>query len=549
MKKFNTILLAAIFICGYQFSSAQTGTLCDGNKGPNLLGARGTFSVPYITVNTSADACLQSGSNTYNPIGNVGNQLEGCSNPSGNIFPCSDYTYTSKQNGMQPEFTYSIVKVMGDANGSNCLHSPIWKAKDHTGGDGSYFMAVNGAADVIQTPIFYQIKAIPVCENATYEFSAWVINMMPPGNINDAPNISFVVNGTDTIGNSGPIPYDNQWHKVGGSFVASTSTVDLKVINATKVGGGNDLGLDDISINVCQSQIVVNGPAVVTENNTVTPSFTVTDPTNTYTTYMWQVSRNGSLSFTNLGGGTINYTNGTATLNYTITNPSSDLNQANADGNIYRLVVATSKTNLAKPDCIYFNDYTLRVASGGPLPIQLSSFDGTYSDGVATLKWQTSQELNNDRFELFRSFDGNNFELAATVAGAGTSYTTKNYSYQDRIASSANSVYYKLKQIDKNGKFSFSSVIKLSLSATTSSFQLFPNPVVNNFTASFTAPRTTTATLLIRNSNGQTVYSKSIDVVKGSNAIPVNNAPLTTGMYYVTIANDDFNFTGKLQKR
>jgi PKD repeat protein len=92
-------------------------------------------------------------------------------------------------------------------------------------------------------------------------------------------------------------------------------------------------------------------------------------------------------------------------------------------------------------------------------------------------------------------------------------------------------------------------VIKLSLSAATSFFQLFPNPVVNNFTASFTAPRTTTATLLIRNSNGQTVYSKSINVVKGSNAIPVNNAPLTTGMFYVTIANDDFNFTGKLQKR
>jgi len=546
MKQFNTFLLAVISICSYQLSTAQTGTLCGGNKGPNLLGARGTFSAPFITNNTSAAACLQSGSNTYNPNGNVGNKLEGCSAPSGNIYPCSDYNYTDKSNGMQPEFTYSLLKIMGDASGSNCLHTPIWKAKDHTGGDGSYFMAVNGAPNQGYSPIFYQIKNIPVCTNATYEFSAWVINMMPaqPTTDDAAPNISFVVNGV-TIGNSGPIPYDNQWHKVGGQFTATSEIVNLQVINATQIAGGNDLGLDDISINVCESRIVVDGPNVITEGNTVSPQFTITDNTQKNTWYKWELSSDGGITFNDItNGDQATFVNGQYKIGYEIDNVVNQMN-----GYTYRLVVSTSQSGLSNPDCIFFNDYTLRVASGGPLPIQLSSFDGTYSEGVATLKWQTSQELNNDRFELFRSFDGNNFELAATVAGAGTSYTTKNYSYQDRIASSANSVYYKLKQIDKNGKFSFSSVIKLSLSATTSSFQLFPNPVVNNFTASFTAPRTTTATLLIRNSNGQTVYSKSIDVVKGSNAIPVNNAPLTTGMYYVTIANDDFNFTGKLQKR
>jgi hypothetical protein len=546
MKKFNTFLLAVISICSYQLSTAQTGTLCGGNKGPNLLGSRGTFSAPFITNNTNAAACLQSGSNSYNPNGNVGNQLEGCSAPSGNIFPCSDYKYTAQSDGMLPEFTYSLLKVMGDASGSNCIHAPIWTAKDHTGGDGSYFMAVNGAPNKGYSPIFYQIKNIPVCTNATYELSAWVINMMPAKPTTDgaAPNISFVVNG-DTIGKSGPIPYDNQWHKVGGQFTATSEIVNLQVINATQIAGGNDLGLDDISINVCESRIVVDGPNVITEGNTVSPQFTITDNTQRNTWYKWELSSDGGITFNDItNGNQATFVNGQYKMGYEIDNVVNKMN-----GYTYRLVVSTSQTGLANPDCIFFNDYTLRVASGAPLPIQLSSFDAKYSDGVATLKWQTSQELNNDRFELFRSFDGNDFELAATVAGAGTSYTAKSYSYQDHIVSSGNSVFYKLKQIDKNGKFSFSSVIKLSLSATTSSFQLFPNPVVNNFTASFTAPRTTTATLLIRNSNGQTVYSKSINVVKGSNAIPVNNVPLTTGMYYVTIANDDFNFTGKLQKR
>ncbi|HEY5462570.1 MAG TPA: T9SS type A sorting domain-containing protein [Hanamia sp.] len=546
MKQFTTLLLAAICLFSFQISSAQTGT---SNSGPNLLGARGTFSVPYITVNTSADACLQSGTNTYNPIGNVGNKLNGCSSTSGNIFPCSDYTYTAATQGMQPEFTYSILKVMGDSTGSNCIHTPIWQAADHTG-DGGYFLAVNGAPDITKSPIFYQIKSIPVCTGSTYEFSAWVINMMPPGgNAAAAPDISFVVNGNDTIATSGHIPYDHQWHKVGGKFISTTSTVDLKVVNSTFVASGNDLGLDDISINVVQSQVSVTGPAYTTEGNTVTPVFTVTDPSSTNTFYKLQVSTDGSVSFSDLQTGTLTYTNGVATFSYDITNASTDLTQPNANGNIYRLVVATTSGNLANPSCNYFNDYKLVVVSAGPAPVQLVSFNGTYSNGVANLNWQTSQEINNDRFELYRSFDGNDFELAATIAGAGNSSTPKNYSYQDRISPEGNNVYYKLRQIDIDGQFTFSNVVRLSTNSSNESFRIYPNPVVNNFTASFSAAQSGTAIMLIRNTNGQTMYKRTIDVINGNNAVSVNVPQLLAGMYFVTIVNDELNYNAKLQKQ
>ena len=547
MKQFNTILLAVISLLSLQSAFAQTGTLCDGNKGPNLLGARGTFSIPYITANANADACIQSGTNSYNPLENVGSKIEPCGDPSGNIFPCSDYNYTAVQNGMQPEFTYSIVKIMGDESGSNCLHAPIWIAADHTGDQG-YFLAVNGRPDIDQTPIFYQIKSIPVCVNAIYEFSAWVINMMPPGGSVDAsPSISFVVNGTDTIGTSGHIPYDHQWHKVGGQFMATTGIVDLKVVNSTAVAGGNDLGLDDISFNVCQSKITVNGPAVATEGSTVSPEYTIIDASQTNTVYQWQVSRNAGITFTNITGGTIIYTNGVATLNYGITNISSDLSQPNANGNIYRLVVAASRAGLSNPDCHYFNDYTLVVAEGGPTPVKLTSFNGDYSNGVARLNWQTSQELNNDRFELYRSFDGTNFELATSIAGAGNSSVPKNYTYQDHINLDGN-VYYKLKQIDIDGKFSFSNIIKLSSNDARASFKIYPNPVVNNFAASFSAPKSGVATLLIRNTSGQTVYKKSLSIVKGDNTVSIGAQQFSTGMYYINIINDEINYSGKLQK-
>lgn len=558
MKKFNSIILAVILLFSYQLSIAQTGVMCDGNKGPNLLGARGTFSVPFITVNNNADPRLHSGAGTYSPIDNVGNKIEGCSAPTGSIIPCSDYNYTDQYMGMMPEFTYSILRSIGDASGFNPIHTQMWEASDHTG-DGGYFLAVNGAADISQTPIFYQIRSIPVCIGATYEFSAYVTNLFPGNGTSVSstdPSITFVVNGTDTIATSGRIPKGAGWIKVGGSFVATTSTVDLKVVNSTFVAGGNDLGLDDISINVCQSQIVAPSSVLSCEGNTITPQFTVFDPTavftsgGTYKYYKIDVSRDSKITWSNRTSGMITYDNtGTGIISYDITNTSTNPNDANANGNVYRLSVATSLPGLSNPECIYFNDYTLRVASCGPTPVKLVSFNGTYADGVANLNWQTSQELNNDRFELFRSYDGNDFELAASVAGAGNSYTPKSYSYQDRIgAAQGNYVFYKLKQIDKDGKFTFSNVIKLSLSNAASSFQVFPNPVMNNFTASFSAPKTTTATLLIRNTSGQTVFRKTVDVIKGNNSVQVNVPQLNTGMYYLNVVNDEINYNAKIQK-
>ena len=205
--------MAAIAL--FSFQIAAQAQLCDSNhKGPNLLGAKGTFSEPYITVNTNADACLADGLHPYSPVGNIGNALTKCTSVLGEIIPCSDYDYTDKYRGMVPEFTYTLIKNMGDPGGTtNCVHevNSAWVAADHTG-DGGYFLAVNGAPNDRTSPVFYQIKQIPVCIGTTYEFSAWVISMAPGADgttSNASPNISFQVNGV-TIGTSGKIPYNRR---------------------------------------------------------------------------------------------------------------------------------------------------------------------------------------------------------------------------------------------------------------------------------------------------------------------------------------------------
>lgn len=553
MKHFNFFLFAVIAIFSYQSSQGQ---LCTGTKGPNLLGAKGTFSAPFITVNTNAASCLTDGSQTYNPVGNIGNALSGCTASLGDIQPCSDYNYTASANGMQPEFTYSIVKVMGDASGSNCLHSPIWQAKNHTNGDGGYFMAVNGAPKEGYSPIFYKIKKIPVCIGTTYEFSAWVINMMPPGGAESAaPNVSFVVNG-NVIGTSGPIPYDRQWHQVGGQYTPTIEdvadplhpSVDLQVINATQVAGGNDLGLDDISFRVCQSRIDVTGPAIVTEGTPATAHFKIFDPLKQNIWWKIQFSSDGGSTFNNITTGNIGTfgADNTYTVDYAIFGGMPAYSQWN--GFQFRIMVSTSKIGLDNPDCIYVNEYRIIVAEASPTPVELVSFDGNYADGTATLDWTTSQEINNNRFELFRSFDGNDFTKVATIKGAGTSYTSKSYQYQDKVPQAASEVYYKLKQVDQDGKFTFSKVIRLTMSASRSALNVYPNPVKNSFSASFTSPESGKATVLITSTMGQVVYKNILDVKNGNNILNVDVPQLQTGMYYLQIMNDKINYKTKLQK-
>lgn len=549
MKHFYLSMLA-FALMGTAKVKAQTG--------PNLLGAKGTFSAPFVTPNNNASNCTRSGSHSYNPAGNIGNALNTLSGI-GPAQPGSGYDYTAVSGGLQPEYTYTLIKNIGDKNGGNCIKGD-WRGQDHTG-DGGWFMAVNGAPDASKSPVFYRINSIAVCGGTKYEFSAWVINMLPkssqyalPGS---EPNISFKVtaNGVSTIiANSGPIAYTNTptWVKVSGQFTAPpmTSSVDLDVINATATALGNDLGLDDISFNVVESNIAVTGPGgsslpnALCEGSATSVLFTVTDVNQTNTWYKWQKSVDGGATFTDsTAPAQATFTGNSYALTLNFTNVTTDMN-----GNKYRLIISSSETGLDNPTCTNVNEYTLIVNACGPTPVTLTSFSGKYANGLAVLDWQTSQEINNDRFEVFRSFDGQHFSYVGSVKGAGYSNVVKNYSYTDQPGTSPY-IYYRLKQVDADGKSVYSNVVKIS-TGSRATMEVYPNPFSSYFTASFSATKTADATVIIRNSIGQPVMQRTIKAVKGNNSVNITNLPsLSTGIYYVTIFNDDINYNIKLQKQ
>ncbi len=196
---------------------------------------------------------------------------------------------------------------------------------------------------------------------------------------------------------------------------------------------------------------------------------------------------------------------------------------------------------------IYFhtNDgtYTCTVFSstGGPLAVKYYSFDASVSGSTVTCNWVTEEEINNDHFELERSFDGANYSTAAIVfAAENNTGSQQSYQYKDNAAALKNKyvVYYRIKQVDKDGSASYSKIVTVKLKAeSVNTLQISPNPFIENITIKIEAAESGYATTKIMNASGQTVVSTKINVNKGTNNLQISNLNgLSKGMYVVQVA-------------
>ena len=102
------------------------------------------------------------------------------------------------------------------------------------------------------------------------------------------------------------------------------------------------------------------------------------------------------------------------------------------------------------------------VASGytGPLPVQITQFNGVPEGSVNRLNWITASEIDNASFEVQKSHDGVNFTACGSVLGAGNSNTTQYYSFVDAAPFYGNT-YYRLRQIDFDGDHEYSNVVSV----------------------------------------------------------------------------------------
>jgi hypothetical protein len=115
------------------------------------------------------------------------------------------------------------------------------------------------------------------------------------------------------------------------------------------------------------------------------------------------------------------------------------------------------------------DDITLSVPN--PVPIELMDFYGFCDRNQVHLAWETATEINNQYFELQYSFDGSKFYPALQINGAINSADIRHYECTDVIR--GDEVYYRLKQVNMDGTFSFFSPIVISCDLKNNSPQAF----------------------------------------------------------------------------
>ncbi|PKB17202.1 T9SS type B sorting domain-containing protein [Flavobacterium sp. 5] len=287
-----------------------------------------------------------------------------------------------------------------------------WTTTDHTGG--GYMMVVN--ASFSTSDYFYKNTVSGLCAGTTYEFAAWIMNLLRSQD-NSPPNITFTIEdtsgtilGTYNTGNIG-LSSSALWKQYGFFFTtpSGVSTVVIRMRN-NKAGAapGNDIALDDITFRACGPTVtseivnesVTNLEVCENESKSITLSGTVSSSAYTTVGYQWQNSKDGGLTWTDISGEN--------KAVYTFVSGALGTYK-------YRLATADS-SNISSSNCrVFSNEITINVKSGPISPtVETTQPNCDVPSGTITVTTPTG---------LLYSVDGVNYQSSMVFSGlAGGDY-------------------------------------------------------------------------------------------------------------------------------
>jgi trimeric autotransporter adhesin len=187
------------------------------------------------------------------------------------------------------------------------------------------------------------------------------------------------------------------------------------------------------------------------------------------------------------------------------------------------------------------NRFTLRINTAvGSLPVKLTSFSGSKTGSVSSLKWTTATELNNDRFEIQRSTDGLNYQTIGSVNGASNSYNTINYQFVDETPATGIN-YYRLNQIDRDGSNKLSNVISINFAKQMeqSTISAWPIPATDFITLELNNTQTVKATITILDMVGKVVFEETIFGEESGYTHPIQVEHFKSGLYYMEVKQEN----------
>jgi pectinesterase len=160
------------------------------------------------------------------------------------------------------------------------------------------------------------------------------------------------------------------------------------------------------------------------------------------------------------------------------------------------------------------------------LPLQLLSFNASYTGSVVNLLWKTANEVNSGMFSIERSGDGLQFNVLSDINAKNTA--TANYQYADKYPLQGVG-YYRLKMVDKDGSYKYSAVITINTKAS-ASLLVYPNPV-NQVLVLTHAKAAKHATITVFSTDGKQQFSTNVQ--EGAIQTAINAEKLTSGIYVI----------------
>jgi uncharacterized repeat protein (TIGR01451 family) len=198
-------------------------------------------------------------------------------------------------------------------------------------------------------------------------------------------------------------------------------------------------------------------------------------------------------------------------------------------------------TAISDANVIYTDDGTAIInPEAGALPIVLMYFKTALQQSKkVNITWGTSMEINCKYFDVERSTDGNLFTAIATVPGSGTTSLPHNYAIINDVNSiNYSAIYYRLKQVDLDGKKTYSSINIIRLKKDDRQIIISPNPFTTYTNINVEWNSNESATVKVLNVLGENVISKQVNLISGSNYIRLNDLQkLSPGKYFIEISS------------
>ncbi|OYT10507.1 MAG: hypothetical protein B6I18_08750, partial [Bacteroidetes bacterium 4572_112] len=182
---------------------------------------------------------------------------------------------------------------------------------------------------------------------------------------------------------------------------------------------------------------------------------------------------------------------------------------------------------------------------GQALPIDLLSFTTKVHNNSIVLLWQTATEENNDYFTIERSYNAKDFAEVVQVAGAGNSNQILNYRYNDVNADLSQTIYYKLKQTDYDGKYTYSNII--SVNSKSNVFEIIDSYANNGIiNISINSNVENAASIELYDITGSIIYNNKIELKKGINSYKIDATKYAIGLYFIRVGNNVQTLNTKL---